>query len=149
MAEKRSFGGTRERKRMRFEHTDRKGFWLGLIDFFTAGLFFLLYMPFGGLQDELDEVLGRRTQRYWKAYLLGIPTLFVYTLVWMARIAEELKTKAVELGVEGPYTSFRHMFDWNVFGLLLFGPAVATGRFFDTLNRVERELNRRGSAGDA
>lgn len=149
MAEKRSFGGTRERKRMRFEHTDRKGFRLGLIDFFTAGLFFLLYMPFGGLQDELDEVLGRRTQRYWKAYLLGIPTLFVYTLVWMARIAEELKTKAVELGVEGPYTSFRHMFDWNVFGLLLFGPAVATGRFFDTLNRVERELNRRGSAGDA
>ena len=149
MAEKRSFGGTRERKRMRFEHTDRKGFRLGLIDFFTAGLFFLLYMPFGGLQDELDEVLGRRTQRYWKAYLLGIPTLFVYTLVWMARIAEELKTKAVELGVEGPYTSYRHMFDWNVFGLLLFGPAVATGRFFDTLNRVERELNRRGSAGDA
>ena len=149
MAEKRSFGGTRERKRMRFEHTDRRGFRLGLIDFFTAGLFFLLYMPFGGLQDELDEVLGRRTQRYWKAYLLGIPTLFVYTLVWMARIAEELKTKAVELGVEGPYTSFRHMFDWNVFGLLLFGPAVATGRFFDTLNRVERELNRRGSAGDA
>ncbi len=149
MAEKRSFGGTRERKRMRFEHTDRKGFRLGLIDFFTAGLFFLLYMPFGGLQDELDEVLGRRTQRYWKAYLLGIPTLFVYTLVWMARIAEELKTKAVELGVEGPYTSFRHMFDWNVFGLLLFGPAVATGRFFDTLNRVERELNRRASAGDA
>lgn len=134
---------------MRFEHTDRKGFRLGLIDFFTAGLFFLLYMPFGGLQDELDEVLGRRTQRYWKAYLLGIPTLFVYTLVWMARIAEELKTKAVELGVEGPYTSYRHMFDWNVFGLLLFGPAVATGRFFDTLNRVERELNRRGSAGDA
>ena len=134
---------------MRFEHTDRKGFRLGLIDFFTAGLFFLLYMPFGGLQDELDEVLGRRTQRYWKAYLLGIPTLFVYTLVWMARIAEELKTKAVELGVEGPYTSYRHMFDWNVFGLLLFGPAVATGRFFDTLNRVERELNRRASAGDA
>ena len=145
MAEKRSFGGTRERKRMRFEHTDRKGFRLGLIDFFTAGLFFLLYMPFGGLQDELDEVLGRRTQRYWKAYLLGIPTLFVYTLVWMARIAEELKTKAVELGVEGPYTSFRHMFDWNVFGLPLCGPAVATKRFFDTLNRVERELNRRAA----
>ena len=134
---------------MTFRHTNRPGFLLGFVDFFTAGLFFLLYMPFGGLQDELDEVLGRRTQRYWKAYLLGIPTLFVYTLVWMARIAEELKTKAVELGVEGPYTSFRHMFDWNVFGLLLFGPAVATGRFFDTLNRVERELNRRASAGDA
>lgn len=42
----------------------------------------------------------RRTQRYWVAYLLGIPTFFIYTLVWMARrakIAEELKAKAIEL----------------------------------------------------
>ena len=77
------------------------------------------------------------------AYLLGIPTLFVYTLVWMARIAEELRAKAVELGIEGKLTSYRHMFDWNVFGLPLCGPAVATMRFFDTLNKVERELNRR------
>ena len=127
---------------MRFRHTNRPGFLLGFIDFFTAGLFFLVYMQLG-LQDELDEILGRKTQRYSVAYLLGIPTLFVYTLVWMARIAEELKAKAVELGVEGPYTSFRHMFGWNVFGLLLLGPGVSTKRFFDTLNRVERELNRR------
>ena len=127
---------------MRFEHTHRRGFWLGLIDFFTAGLFFLVYMRMG-LQDELDAVLGRRTQRYYVAYLLGIPTLFIYTLVWMARIAEELKAKALELGIEGKLTSFRHMFDWNVFGLFLMGPAVATARFFDTLNKVERELNRR------
>ena len=130
---------------MRFEHTDRKGFWLGFVDFFTAGLFFIVYMR-RGLQDELDAVLGHKTQSYTVAYLLGIPTLFVYTLVWMARIAEELKAKAIALGVEGPYTSFRHMFDWNVFGLLLCGPAVATKRFFDTLNRVERELNKRNSA---
>ncbi len=33
------------------------------------------------------------------------------------------------------------MFGWNTFGLLLFGPAVATHRFFDTLNRVEQKLN--------
>lgn len=127
---------------MRFKHTNRPGFLLGFIDFFTAGLFFLVYMQLG-LQDELDEILGHRTQRYYIAYLLGIPTLFVYTLVWMARIAEELKKKAIELGIEGKLTSFRHMFDWNVFGLLLFGPAVATKRFFDTLNKVETELNRR------
>lgn len=75
---------------MRFEHTDRPGFWLGFIDFFTAGIFFLVYMPLGGLQDELDEILGRRTQRYWAAYLLGIPTLFVYTLIWMARKGLEI-----------------------------------------------------------
>ena len=74
---------------MRFKHTNRPGFLLGFIDFFTAGIFFLLYMPFGGLQEELEEVLGHRVMPYWKAYLLGVPTLFIYTLVWMARIAED------------------------------------------------------------
>ena len=127
---------------MCFKHTHRPGFLLGFIDFFTAGLFFLVYMQ-RGLQDELDAILGRRTQRYWVAYLLGIPTLFLYTLVWMARIAEELRGKAQELGIQGKLTSYRHMFDWNTWGLLLFGPAVATRRFFDTLNKVEAELNRR------
>ena len=128
---------------MTFRHTHRPGFWLGFIDFFTAGLFFLLYMPLGGLQDELDSILGTKTQRYWKAYLLGIPTLFIYTLVWMARIAEALKAKAIELGIDGPHTSWWHMFGWNTFGLGLFGPAVATHRFFNTLNQIEAELNRR------
>ena len=132
-----------EAETMRFRHTNRKGFWLGFIDFFTAGLFFLLYMPLGDLQKELEAVLGHKVLPYWKAYVLGIPTLFVYPLIWMGHIAEELKAKAAALGVEGPYTSFRHMFGWNVFGLPLCGPAVATQRFFDTLNKVERELNRR------
>ena len=132
---------------MRFKHTNRKGFWLGFIDFFTAGLFFLVYIPCV-LQDELDAILGYRTQRYYIAYLLGLPTLTVYTIVWMARIAEELRAKAIELGIEGKLTSFRHMFDWNVFGLLLCGPAVATARFFDTLNKVETELNRRGGKAE-
>ncbi len=126
---------------MRFKHTRRKGFLIGFIDFFTAGTFLLVWMPLG-LQDELDAILGHRTQRYWKAYLLGIPTLFVYTLVWMARVAEELKAKAIELGVEGPHTSWWHMFGWNVFGILiLVGPMIATLRFFRTLNRVEEALN--------
>ena len=126
---------------MKFKHTDRPGFWLGFTDFFTAGLFFLVYMPMG-LQDELEFILGHKIRPYWQAYLLGIPTLFIYTLVWMARIAEELKAKAISLGIEGPYTSWWHMFGWNVFGLILMGPAVATYRFFDTLNKVEAELNK-------
>ena len=126
---------------MEFTHTNRKGFWLGFIDFFMAGLFFLLYMPFGGLQRELEEVLGHKVQPYWQAYLLGIPTLFIYTLVWMARIAEELKTKAVEMGIDGPHTSWRHMFWWNMLGCLCFGPMIATQRFFDTLNKVETKMN--------
>ena len=126
---------------MRFKHTHRPGFWLGFVDFFTAGLFFLFYMPLGGLQDELDVILGRKTQRYWVAYLLGIPTLFIYTLVWMANIAEELKSIASEMGIEGPHTSWWHMFGWNTFGVLFMGPAVATGRFFKTLNQIEAKMN--------
>lgn len=129
----------------KYKHVNRPGFLLGLVDFCTAGLFFLCYMPLGGLQDELDGILRHPTQKYWKAYLLGVPTLFIYTLVWMADIAEELKEKAMELGLEGPYTSWWHMFGWNTFGLLLFGPAVATQRFFHTLNGIERELNKRNN----
>ena len=30
-------------------------------------------------------------------------------------------------------------------GVLLFGPAVATHRFFDTLNKIERRLNDSGT----
>lgn len=126
---------------MKFEHTHRPGVLLGFSDFFTAGLFFLLYMPFGGLQKELEYILGHKVLPYWKAYLLGIPTLFIYPLIWMARIADELKEKAEELGVPGPHTSWWHMFGWNTFGLLLMGPAVATMRFFDTLNSVEDKMN--------
>ena len=132
---------------MRYSHTNRPGFWIGFLDFFTAGIFLLFYMPFGGLQAEIDSVIGHPTQPYWQAYLLGIPTLFIYPLVWMARISEELKARAVALGVKGPYTSWWHMFGWNTFGLLLMGPAVATMRFFDTLNRVEQEMNKRNETG--
>ena len=56
---------------------------------------------------------------------------------------EELKGKAIGLGLQGPYTSWWHMFGWNTFGILLMGPAVATNRFFNTLNLVEKELNKR------
>ena len=130
---------------MRYRHTERKGFLIGFIDFFTAGISLIFYMR-AGLQDELDEILGKKTQRYWVAYLLGIPDFFLYTLIWMARVAEDLKGKAIELGVEGPHTSFWHMFIWNVFGILCFGPMIATKRFFRTLNLVEKELNRREEA---
>lgn len=126
---------------VRYRHTDRPGFLLGFIDFFTAGLFFLVYIPLSGLQSEIESVLGHPVLPYWKAYLLGIPTLFIYPLIWIARISEELKIRAEELGIPGPHTSWRHMFGWNVFGLLLLGPAVATHRFFGTLNRVEQRLN--------
>ena len=54
---------------MTFKRTNRHGFLLGFIDFFTAGLFFLLYMPLGGLQDELAYILNRKMI----AVLEGLP----------------------------------------------------------------------------
>lgn len=126
---------------MKFKHTSRPGFLLGFIDFFTAGLFFLIYMPFGGLQSELETILGHKIQPYYQAYLLGIPTLFIYTLVWMANISEELKEKAEKMGIPGPHTSWKHMFWWNMLGCFCFGPMIATHRFFDTLNKIESSIN--------
>ena len=125
----------------RFNHTNREGFWIGLVDLFTGGIFLLFYIPLSGLQDEIEEILDEKIMPYWKAYLLGIPTLFIYTLIWMARIAEKLKAKAVGLGIEGPYTSWRHMFFWDFFWPFLLGPVVSTHRFFDTLNKIENKLN--------
>ena len=127
--------------RNKYQHTNRPGFLLGFIDFFTAGLFFVFYMP-RGLQDELEGIIGHKVRPYWQAYLIGIPTLFIYPLIWMGRIADELKEKAEELDIAGPKTSFWHMFLWNTAGLVLMGPAVATHRFFDTLNKIETELNK-------
>ena len=125
---------------MTFKHTHRPGFLLGAIDFCTAGLFFLFYMPLS-VQKEIDYILGKKTQPYWLAYIIGLPTAFVYTLVWMARVCEDTKNKAIELGIK-PHTSFRHMFWWNVLGLLVFvGPAVATWGYFKTLNEIESKLN--------
>ncbi len=125
---------------MKFKHINRPGFWLGFTDFFTAGLFFLLYMPLGGLQKELEYILGHKVQPYWQAYLLGIPTLFIYTLVWMANISAELKEKAEEMHIEGPHTSWKHMFWWNMLGCFCCGPMIATHRFFGTLNKIEIKL---------
>ena len=52
-----------------------------------------------------------------------------------------LKEKAVEMGIKGPHTSWRHMFWWNMLGCPCCGPMIATMRFFNTLNQVECRLN--------
>ena len=125
---------------MYFKHTDRKGFLIGIIDFISFGLFFIWYME-NGLQDEIDTILGKKSRRYYLVYLMSIPTLFIYAYVWMTKIAEELREKAIALGIEGRLTSFRHMLLWNTIGIFFFGPAISTKRFFDTLNQIERKLN--------
>ena len=77
-----------------FQTYQPSGFLARVHRFFTAGLFFVIYMPMG-LQQELELILVHKIRPYWQVYLLGIPDLFIYPLVWMARIAEELKEKAV------------------------------------------------------
>jgi hypothetical protein len=89
---------------MYFKNTRRPGFLLGVIDFCTAGMFFLIYMPLS-LEKEFSYILKKKIQPYFVAYLLGIPTLFVYTLIWMARVCEDVKNKAIELGIK-PHTSW-------------------------------------------
>lgn len=125
---------------MKYKHTHRPGFLLGVIDFCTAGIFFLFYMPLS-VQKEIDEILGKKTQPYWLAYLLGTFNFFIYTLIWMAKVCEDTKKKALELGIK-PHTSFKHMMLWNILGMLVIvGPAVATEGYFRTLNEIEQKLN--------
>ena len=50
-----------------YRNTNRPGFLLGFIDFFTAGIFFLVYMKADGLQDEIESILGHKVMPYWKA----------------------------------------------------------------------------------
>lgn len=124
---------------MRFKNAKRLGLLLGAVDFCTAGLFFLFYIPLS-IQGEVEYILKKKVQPYWVAYLIGIPTLFIYTLVWMANVCEDIKNKAIELGIK-PHTSWKHMFWWNVLGFFLIGPMIATHGFFKTLNEIENKLN--------
>lgn len=62
---------------MHYEYTNRPGFLLGFIDFFTAGLFFLLYMPLGGLQDEIESVLGHKVIAYPAPIARYAPSIFI------------------------------------------------------------------------
>ena len=75
---------------------------------------------------ELAEALGKET---------------IDNMLWNLVRRNKMKKGDQEMGLEGPYTSWWHMFGWNTFGILLFGPAVATHRFFRTLNKIETELN--------
>ena len=51
-----------------FKHTHRPGFLLGFIDFFTAGIFSLVYMKADGLQEEIEFILGHKVMPYWKEW---------------------------------------------------------------------------------
>ena len=39
---------------VKYRHTNRPGFWFGFIDFFTAGIFFLFYMPLGHPENDIQ-----------------------------------------------------------------------------------------------
>lgn len=76
--------------------------------------------------------------------LIDFCTVGLFFLFYMPLngLQEELKAIAIDLGIEGPHTSWWHMFGWNTFGVLLLGPGIATGRFFSTLNKIESELDK-------
>ena len=125
---------------MKFIHTHRHGAALALIDLVTFGLFFLFYLP--PVEQEIRSITQKDFVPYWKVFLLGLLTLIIPNIVWISFRAEELKQKALELGIEGKLTSFQHMFIWNLFFMwTIIGPMIATQRFFDTLNQIEEKLN--------
>ena len=124
---------TKPRQAPRFRHTDRPGFLMGFVDFFTAGLFFLFYMPLSGLQDELDAVTGRKTMRYWKAYLLGIPTLF-----------QDLAKQGWDVWV---YTASYYSTDYlrrlfRLWGCPVTGVITGTGRKIQGAEEAKRTLSK-------
>lgn len=60
-----------------------------------------------GLLSISDQVSLGNYQEMDFIYLKGIPDFFIYPLIWMGKIAEEMKDIAIELGLKGPYTSFK------------------------------------------
>ena len=125
---------------MKFPHTNRNGALIALVDIVTMGFFLLFYIR--PIEREIKTITKKNFIGYGWAFLLGLFTFILPNIFWISFRAEELETKAKELGIKGKLTSFNHMFYWNTFGLLLLiGPFLATHRFFDTLNKIERHLN--------
>lgn len=121
---------------MKYPHTHRNGALIAFLDIVTMGLFLLFYMV--PVEREIYSLTKKKFMPYPFAYLLGLVTFLLVPVFWISFRAEELKEKALAVGLEGKLTSFKHMFLWNIFGcLILVGPLIATYRFFATLNRLE------------
>ena len=127
---------------MKYPHTHRNGALIAFLDIVTMGLFLLIYII--PIEREIYSLTKKKFMPYWIAYLLGLVMFLLVPVFWISFRAEELKEKALEVGLEGKLTSFKHMFLWNILGcLILVGPLIATYRFFDTLNRLEEKENQK------
>lgn len=119
---------------------------IALLDIFTLGIFLLIYMR--KLQVELERITGKKYLPYYKAYLLGIPTLFIYTMYWISKVSKDLNNKAKELNIKGHLITFNEMFYLNLFGMwIIIGALIATYHFFDTLNKIEIALEQKKHIG--
>ncbi len=127
---------------MKYPHTHRNGALIAFLDIVTMGLFLLFYMV--PVEREIYSLTKKKIMPYPLAYLLGLVTFLLVPVFWISFRAEELKEKALAVGLEGKLTSFKHMFLWNILGcLILVGPLIATYRFFATLNRLEEKENQK------
>jgi len=127
---------------MKYPHTHRNGALIAFLDIVTMGLFLLFYMV--PVEREIYSLTKKKFMPYPFVYLLGLVTFLLVPVFWISFRAEELKEKALEVGLEGKLTSFKHMFLWNILGcLILVGPLIPTYRFFATLNRLEEEENQK------
>ncbi len=125
---------------MTYQKTNRKGILLCLLDIITMGIFFVFYMK--EVREEIGSFGKKKGMPYWVAYLLGLITFLIVPLVWFSNRADAIREKAEELNLDIKKTSFDHAYLWSFFGaFIIVGPFIATKRFFDTLNAVEKALN--------
>ena len=125
---------------MTYQKTNRKGILLCLLDIITMGIFFVFYMK--EVREEIGSFGKKKGMPYWFAYLLGLITFLIVPLVWFSNRADAIREKADELNLDIKKTSFDHAYLWSFFGaFIIVGPFIATKRFFDTLNAVEKALN--------
>lgn len=125
---------------MTYQKTNRKGILLCLLDIITMGIFFVFYMK--EVREEIGSFGKKKGMPYWVAYLLGLITFLIVPLVWFSNRADAIREKADELNLDIKKTSFDHAYLWSFFGaFIIVGPFIATKRFFDTLNAVEKALN--------
>ena len=116
----------------------KNGTLIAFLDIVTFGLYLFFYMfP---LQKEIESITKKKYVPYQLIFLLGLFTFIIPNVIWISRVAEDLKNVALEKHIEGKLTSFKHMFYWNIPGfLIVVGPFIATYRFFDTLNKIEEK----------
>lgn len=125
---------------MEYKNTKRSGVLFVLLSIITLNIFCLVRI--NEVKKEVDYFTNSKSKPFWPIWILGYLTLFIAPLIYIARLSSRIETKAKELSIEKPRTSFGLTFNFAFFGIFfIVGPFIAFHKFFATLNRIEAILN--------